>query len=132
MDARIKQAVALQGGLLTTPQIRALGVEGRELARMLRQGVLRTVRRGVFTTAEHWDDPRRADLPPMFGWLNTQLPYDPATLGLATHVHTREPGVVPLVEPDPGAGHPLVREHRDGMTWHRVAEINATLNGDRS
>ena len=83
------------------------------------------------TTVEHWDDATRADLPPMFGWLDTQLPYDQDTLGLATQVHTRAPGVVPLVEPDPGVDHPLVREHRDGMTWHRVAEINEILNGSR-
>lgn len=84
------------------------------------------------TTVEHWDDVTRGDLPPMFGWLDSQLPYDQDTLGLATQVHTRAPGVVPLVEPDPGADHPLVREHRDGMTWHRVAEINEILTGGRS
>jgi hypothetical protein len=81
------------------------------------------------TTVEHWNDPERSALPPMFGWLNTELPYDATTLDLPTRVHTRVPGVVPLVEPDPAVDHPLVREHREGITWHRVAELNDQLLG---
>lgn len=88
-------------------------------------------RESMRTTVERWDDPDREFLPPMFGWLNTRLPYAESTLDLATHVHTRAPGVVPLVEPDPGLEHPLVHEHRDGITWHRVAELNAELLGSR-
>ncbi len=81
------------------------------------------------TTVEHWNDPERSALPPMFGWLNTEDPYDATTLDLPTRVHTRVPGVVPLVEPDPAMDHPLVREHREGITWHRVAELNDQLLG---
>lgn len=81
------------------------------------------------TTAEHWDDPQRDQLPPMFGWLNTALPYREPTLSIPTHVHTRAPGSVPLIELDPGIDHELVREQQEGITWHRVGEINATLLG---
>ena len=78
-------------------------------------------------TSEHWEDPDRASLPPMFGWLCTALEYEPPTLSLPTHVHTRDPGVVPSIELDPGLDHPLAVEQREGITWHRVAEINARL-----
>lgn len=79
-------------------------------------------------TVEHWDDPRRAALPPMFGWLcNWLLPYDPPTTNLAVNVHTRNPGTVPLIELDPTSDHPLAREQVDGITIHRVAELNRLL-----
>lgn len=50
-------------------------------------------RDSMLTTVEHWADPDREHLPPMFGWLNTRLPYDEPTLDIATHVHTRAPGL---------------------------------------
>jgi hypothetical protein len=71
-----------------------------------------------------WDDPDRASLEPLFGWLSNELPYDVSTLNLATNVHTRAPGMVPLVEVDPSLDHPLVREQAAGITMHRLAEIN--------
>jgi hypothetical protein len=76
-----------------------------------------------------WDDPAREDLPAMFGWLNSRLPYDQPTLSLRTSVRHRAPGLVPLVEVDPSSGHQLAAEQRDGITWHRVAEINELLLG---
>lgn len=81
------------------------------------------------TTLEHWDDPHRADLPAMFGWLSTALPYEKPTIAIGTHVHTREPGLCPLVELDPAADHPLVHEQAEGISLHRVAEINAHVMG---
>jgi hypothetical protein len=79
---------------------------------------------------EHWDDPDRADtLPPMFGWLCSDLPYEPSTLGLRTQVHTRAPGRVPLVEVEP-SGHPLAIEQAEGVSVHRVAELNAAILGE--
>ena len=80
------------------------------------------------TTVEHWDDPERTALPPMFGWLcNWLLPYDPPTTNLPVNVHTRAPGMVPLFELDPSIDHPLVREQFAGITIHRVAELNRIL-----
>ncbi|MDP3893301.1 DUF2199 domain-containing protein [Nocardioides sp.] len=82
------------------------------------------------TTIEHWDDPQRDQLPPMFGWLNNELPpYDESTLSLPTHVHTQAPGLVPLIELDPGIDHPLIREQLEGISAHRVAELNRLLLG---
>ena len=42
-------------------------------------------------TADHWQDPERASLAPMFGWLCTALDYEQPTVGLAAIVHTRHP-----------------------------------------
>ena len=80
---------------------------------------------------DHWQDPKRDQLEPMFGWLNSALPpYEPSTISLATNVHQRAVGVVPLIELDPSLDHPLVREQLHGITLHRVAEINAQLLGE--
>lgn len=81
-------------------------------------------------TVEHWDDPDRAALPPMFGWLSTSLsPYDQPTNPLATHVHTRPPGLAPFIEVDPSLDHPLAREQVAGISLHRVAELNSLILG---
>lgn len=74
--------------------------------------------------ADHWDDPARASLPPVFGWLCNELPYDQSTISVATHLHNREPGVVPYIALDPSVDHPLVREQATGISLHRLAEIN--------
>lgn len=79
---------------------------------------------------EHWDDPDRAQLlPPMFGWLRSDLPYEPSTLDLRTQVHTRAPGLVPQVEVEP-TEHPLAQEQTAGISVHRVAELNRALLGE--
>ena len=51
------------------------------------------------------------------------------SINLKTMVHTREVGLVPLVEVDPNSGHQLAREQVQGITWHRVAELNELLLG---
>lgn len=79
--------------------------------------------------ADHWDDPARASMPPVFGWLCNELPYDQPTTSLATHVHNREPGMVPYIELDPSIDHPLVREQQTGISLHRLAQINQALMG---
>ncbi|MCU1566637.1 MAG: hypothetical protein JWQ56_1574 [Pseudarthrobacter sp.] len=30
----------------------------------------------IHKIADHWDDPARASMPPVFGWLCNELPYD--------------------------------------------------------
>lgn len=82
--------------------------------------------------AEHWDDPARASLPPVFGWLCNELPYKKSTISIPTHVHTREPGVVPYIQLDPSVDHPLVREQGEGISLHRLAEINEAALGGSS
>ncbi|MCL2091893.1 MAG: DUF2199 domain-containing protein [Micrococcales bacterium] len=78
---------------------------------------------------EHWDDPARAGLEPMFAWLMTALPvYEPTTTSLPARLHTRAPGVTPRIELDPSVDHPLVHEQHHGISLHRVAELNAMLS----
>ena len=82
---------------------------------------------------EHWEDPDRADrVPPVFGLLASELPYEPSTLDLRAVVHTREPGLVPRIEVErtEGEPHPLAREQAEGITWHRVAELNEAVYGE--
>jgi hypothetical protein len=82
---------------------------------------------------EHWDDPdRAARVPPVFGLLASELPYEPSTLDLRAVVHTREPGLVPRIEVEQAEGglHPLAHEQAEGITWHRVAELNAAVYGE--
>jgi hypothetical protein len=71
---------------------------------------------------ERWTDADRADDPPFFGWLSTSLPGYPETLSLKTHVHTRPPGLRPLIELEP-TDHPLAVEQRSGVPLHRVGEV---------
>jgi hypothetical protein len=83
------------------------------------------------TTIDHWTDPERASLDPMFGWVCNELGvYDSPTMPVATHVHTRAPGVAPFIEVDPTIDHPLAREQSEGITLHRVAELNRLVMGD--
>jgi hypothetical protein len=73
-----------------------------------------------------WNDPKRVEEEPYFGWFSCQLPSYPDTLNLKTLVHTRELGVVPYIELEP-TEHPLAIEQREGITMERVKEI-AELN----
>lgn len=77
--------------------------------------------------ADRWEDPDRAELLPSPGRLATQLPYEQATLGLRVRLFNREPGVVPLVKLDRDQAHALVAEQREGISLHRVTEINEQL-----
>lgn len=78
---------------------------------------------------QHWDNPKRVELEPRFGWLTTELPYDESTLSLPTLVHQRPPGQTPFIMLDPHSDHPLAREQREGITMHEVAAVNARLLG---
>ncbi|UQU61304.1 DUF2199 domain-containing protein [Couchioplanes caeruleus] len=69
-----------------------------------------------------WDRPGRESRAPSFGWLSTQLPYDPPTLNLKTRLHTRPVGERPWVELEP-TDHPLAVEQRTGITTARIQEI---------
>ena len=84
--------------------------------------------RNMELTARHWEDPARVSMSPMFGWLCNWLPpYGSAPESLAVNVHHRAPGVAPLIELDPTADHPLVHEQVNGISLHRVAELNRLL-----
>lgn len=73
--------------------------------------------------ARWWSDPNRAALPPLMGWLATELPYEQSTRGLPVSVHTRDLGQVPLLMMYPGSHHCLAWEQREGIAVHRAAEL---------
>jgi hypothetical protein len=64
--------------------------------------------------------------PPIFGWLNSSLPYDPTTINLKTNLHWRGRGQRPFVEVEP-TDHPLAVEQRDGIHWERAYELAGML-----
>lgn len=76
---------------------------------------------------EHWDDPRREDLPVMAGRLANALPYVESTVGLSLRVKHRKPEQVPHFVFAPDVEHALAEEQRHGIAWHRVAELNQQL-----
>ena len=70
----------------------------------------------------HFEDPRRSELGPYFGWLSAAIAGYPDTENLKTHMQPREPGVRPLIELEP-TDHPLAVEQRQGIDRARLTEI---------
>ena len=64
--------------------------------------------------------------PPIFGWLNSFLPYEPPTLNLKSNLHWRGRGIRPFVELEP-TSHPLAEEQREGIHWERAYELAGAL-----
>jgi hypothetical protein len=75
---------------------------------------------------ELWEVDVRANEPPFFGWLCTELSVYPPTRGLKTNVRLRNSGQRPFIELEPTA-HPLAVEQRNGISLERVEEIAAML-----
>ena len=74
-------------------------------------------------TTELMDTSGRETEPSYFGWLSTDLPiYEPTTVNLKTHIHTRPVGQRPSIELEPTA-HPLAIEQREGISRDRVRDI---------
>lgn len=83
---------------------------------------------GIDEVGQRWDRKDRATLPPVPARLDApSLPYEPPIIGLRAVLRDREPGTVPLVLLDESQEHPLVTEQRDGITIHRVADLNTRL-----
>lgn len=91
-------------------------------------GVWVSVSRSNFDRlTEMWDNPDRAEEPPYFGWLATELPlYQPTTLNLKINLHTQPVGIRPVIELEP-TDHPLAVEQRSGITFARVRAIAEQL-----
>ena len=71
---------------------------------------------------ELWDDPRRVEEPPYFGYLSNAIADFPDSLNLRLDVVTAELDVRPrFILHD--ADHPLVRAQREGVTTDLVREI---------
>jgi hypothetical protein len=68
----------------------------------------------------NWDDPGRADLGPMFGWLANNVPDYPDTSQIKCNVHPLEPGLRPRLEIQ-HSDHPLSRHYHEGVTLEWAA-----------
>lgn len=68
------------------------------------------------------DEPERAELPPMFSWLSSNIDEYPETLNLKMYAHVQEPYKRPIFELEP-TDHPLSQEYDHGITPERVREI---------
>ncbi len=73
------------------------------------------------------NDPARVEQPTVHGVLDVPLPYEPPTQGLPVEVHQQPVGEVPQVVLTQRPDHLLQREQRQGITMHRIAEINAAI-----
>ncbi len=80
----------------------------------------------ITRACQMWTTPERVNEPPYFGWLSTELPYEPTTLNLKTNLHMQPVGVRPTVELEP-TDHPLAVEQRTGITLARVQAIAERL-----
>ena len=69
-----------------------------------------------------YEDPKRAELEPMFSWLSTQIDEYGDTLSLKMYAHIQEPEQRPKFELEP-TDHPLSHEYHHGITPERVKEI---------
>lgn len=76
--------------------------------------------------ADNWDNPKRTEIGPHFGWLCTAIPGYPDTAFLKTQVHQREVGVRPWVELEP-TEHPLAVDQREGIEEERLKEMVCEL-----
>jgi hypothetical protein len=73
-----------------------------------------------------WDDDRRAQQPPFFGWLCTRLPGYPDTTLLKAMVFPRPRGERPLVVLEPNE-HPLAQDQREGVSVARARKLVRAL-----
>jgi hypothetical protein len=92
-------------------------------AETFRWGVWGSLSRENFETLMRMaEDPKRAESPPMFSWLSTQIDGYPDTINLKMYAHIQEPGWRPNFELE-RTDHPLAQEYHNGITAERVKEI---------
>ena len=68
------------------------------------------------------DDPKRAELPPMFSWLSNSVAEYPETVNIKMFAHIQDPSNRPIFELE-HIDHPLSQEYHHGITPERVKEI---------
>ena len=94
-----------------------------ELGDTLRYGVWSSLSQKSYERVlELWDDPRRTEEPPYFGWLSNSLPGYPETLNLPCDVVTDELDLRPTIVLHDG-DHPLVQQQRDGISMDRLLDL---------
>jgi hypothetical protein len=79
--------------------------------------------------AETFDGGHQGELGPWFGWFSNRLKGYPDTFNLKCKVHLRSGRTRPRIELEP-IDHPLVREHRNGITLERLLDIYAIHGHD--
>ncbi|SHK22387.1 hypothetical protein SAMN02745181_3473 [Rubritalea squalenifaciens DSM 18772] len=70
-----------------------------------------------------WNETKRAQDPPYFGWLCTSIPIYPETMHLKLSVQSCAPGLTPLFTVEP-TDHPLAIDQHLGISvkrWHKIA-----------
>ena len=94
-----------------------------ELDDTLRYGVWSSLSKQSFErVVELWDDPRRTDEPPYFGWLSNSLAGYPETVNLPCDVMTAQRDLRPQIVLHDG-DHPLVREQKEGIGMDRLLDL---------
>lgn len=95
----------------------------RDAEQVFNYGIWSTLSESSFErVVELWDDPKRIDEPPYFGYLSNSLADFPDALNLKLDVVTSELEVRPrLLLHD--ADHPLVRAQREGVTTEFVRQV---------
>ena len=68
------------------------------------------------------DDPKRAELDPMFSWLSSRIDEYPETRSLKMYAYIQPPPNRPIFELE-HTDHPLSQEYHHGITPERVKEI---------
>jgi hypothetical protein len=95
-------------------------------AESFRWGVWGSLKRENFEKLiEMHDDPKAAELEPMFSWLSSKIEGYPDTLSLKMYAHIQKPPNRPRFELEP-TDHPLAQEYHNGITPERVREIMMT------
>jgi hypothetical protein len=69
-----------------------------------------------------YEDPKRAELEPMFSWLSNQIDEYENTINLKMYAHIQEPKQRPTFELE-SSEHPMSQEYYHGITAERVKEI---------
>jgi hypothetical protein len=76
--------------------------------------------------AESFNDKKRSQVGPFFGWLNAWISPYPDTVNLKTMVHLRDEGIRPYIELEK-TDHPLSIEQHTGITVERVKELYSLI-----
>jgi len=69
-----------------------------------------------------WNDPRRIEEKPYFGWLQTAVPTYSNTINIKTIAIENEVGLIPTIEIIEEE-HPLAIDQKDGITLDRAMQI---------
>jgi hypothetical protein len=129
MDARVHAAVARGGGLTTAAALAEHGVGRRYVARLVRNGRLVAVRRGIYTTAElwsSWDEFRDRPLARVRAAEHSITVPHVSSHDSAALVHQ-----LPLLRPQQSAVHISRLDLRGHRTQHGVEHHGASFDADQ-